>query len=109
MPAALGARKETPPRAVWWEMSDAASESGVVPAAPPEVRRSLWADINAANVSAGVTAGLWYAFGAIPLQISAAEKPHLSPAVASSWFFVIWLTGAIASIPLTLRYGNPWR
>ncbi|HEX9599019.1 MAG TPA: hypothetical protein VF963_06550, partial [Gaiellaceae bacterium] len=51
--------------------------------APPEVRRSLWADINAANVSAGVTAGLWYAFGAIPLQISAAEKPHLSPAVAS--------------------------
>src|SRR5712691_5212097 len=30
--------------------------------APPEVRRSLWADINAANVSAGVTAGLWYAF-----------------------------------------------
>jgi hypothetical protein len=94
MPAALGARKEPPPCAVWWEMSDAASESGVVRAALPEVRRSLWADINAANVSAGVAAGLWYAF-AIPLRISAAEKLHLSPAVASSWF--IWLTGAMAA------------
>jgi len=58
-------------------------------------------------VSAGVTAGLGYAFSAIPLQISAAEKLHLSPAVASSWFFVIWLTGAMASIPLTLRYRQP--
>jgi benzoate membrane transport protein len=69
--------------------------------------RSWWTDVNAANVAAGVTAGLWYAFGAIPIQLSAAEKLDLPSDVASSWFFVIWCTGAIASIPLTLRYRQP--
>ena len=64
-------------------------------------------DVNAANLAAGLTAGLWYAFGAIPIQLSATEQLQLPPDVASSWFFVIWVTGAIASIPLTLRYRQP--
>jgi benzoate membrane transport protein len=67
----------------------------------------VWSDVNAANLAAGLTAGLWYAFGAIPIQLSATEQLQLPPDIASSWFFVIWVTGAIASIPLTLRYRQP--
>jgi benzoate membrane transport protein len=68
---------------------------------------SVWADVNAANLAAGLTAGLWYAFGAIPIQLSATEQLRLPADIASSWFFIIWFTGAVASIPLTLRYRQP--
>ena len=82
--------------------------SGPGGGAPPiGPRRPVWADVNAANLAAGLTAGLWYAFGAIPIQLSATEQLQLPPAVASSWFFIIWFTGAVASIPLTLRYRQP--
>lgn len=76
-------------------------------AAPGLARRSLRRDVNAANVAAGVTAGLWYAFGAIPLQLAATDSLDLTPEAASSWFFIIWFTGAVTSIPLTLRYRQP--
>ncbi len=64
-------------------------------------------DVNPANVAAGVTAGLWYAFGAIPLQLNAAASLHLSAETSSSWFAIIWITGAVSSIPLSLRYRQP--
>jgi len=69
--------------------------------------RSLLADVNSANIAAGVTAGLWYAFGAIPIQIEAAASFRLTPEAASSWFFIIWFTGAVSSILFTLRYRQP--
>ena len=69
--------------------------------------RSLRADLNGANVAAGVTAGLWYAFGAIPIQLGAAASFDLTPEAASSWFFIIWFTGAVSSILFTLRYRQP--
>ena len=69
--------------------------------------RSLRADLNGANVAAGVTAGLWYAFGAIPIQLEAAASFDLTPEAASSWFFIIWFTGAVSSILFTLRYRQP--
>lgn len=70
-------------------------------------RRSLLADVNGANIAAGVTAGLWYAFGAIPIQLQAAASFRLTPEAASSWFFIIWFTGAVSSILFTLRYRQP--
>ena len=69
--------------------------------------RSLLADVNSANIAAGVTAGLWYAFGAIPIQIEAAASFRLTPEAASSWFVIIWFTGAVSSILFTLRYRQP--
>ena len=69
--------------------------------------RSLRADLNGANVAAGVTAGLWYAFGAIPIQLEAAASFDLTPEAASSWFFIIWFTGAVSSVLFTLRYRQP--
>lgn len=69
--------------------------------------RSLRDDVNGANIAAGVTAGLWYAFGAIPIQLEAAASFHLTPEAASSWFFIIWFTGAVSSILFTLRYRQP--
>jgi benzoate membrane transport protein len=69
--------------------------------------RSLLADVNSANIAAGVTAGLWYAFGAIPIQLEAAASFRLTPEAASSWFFIIWFTGAVSSILFTLRYRQP--
>ena len=69
--------------------------------------RSLRADLNGANIAAGVTAGLWYAFGAIPIQLEAAASFGLTPEAASSWFFIIWFTGAVSSILFTLRYRQP--
>jgi hypothetical protein len=49
----------------------------------------VWSDVNAANLAAGLTAGLWYAFGAIPIQLSATEQLEVPPDIASSWFCVI--------------------
>src|SRR5215212_8405989 len=69
--------------------------------------RSLRDDVNGANIAAGVTAGLWYAFGAIPIQLEAAASFHLTSEAASSWFFIIWFTGAVSSILFTLRYRQP--
>ena len=34
-------------------------------------RRPWFADVNGANVAAGMTAGLFYAFGAIPVHLDA--------------------------------------
>jgi benzoate membrane transport protein len=62
---------------------------------------------NAANLAAGLTAGLWYAFGAIPLQLEAGAKLGLPPAVAASAFFIFWFTGAVSGILLSLRYKQP--
>src|SRR5829696_4143690 len=69
--------------------------------------RSLRADVNGANIAAGVTAGLWYAFGAIPIQLESAASFHLTPEAASCWFFIIWFTGAVSSILFTPRYRQP--
>lgn len=63
--------------------------------------------MSAAVLSAGVTAFLWYAFGALPLQLSVADQLGLDPARASSWSSIMWLSGAVASIVMSLRYRQP--
>jgi benzoate membrane transport protein len=64
-------------------------------------------DATGANVAAGLTAGLWYAFGAIPLFLDAAAGLRLTPEAAASWFFIIFVTSAISSLALTLRFRQP--
>jgi benzoate membrane transport protein len=75
--------------------------------APPSVRVSLLADVNGANVTAGLTAALFYLFGAIPLQLGAVAKLGLPREEAASWFFITFLTSAVSSLFLSLRYRQP--
>ena len=64
-------------------------------------------DFNMASVWAGLTAFVWYAFGALPLHLEVAGQLGLSTSESSSWIFVIWFAGAITSIALTLFYRLP--
>jgi benzoate membrane transport protein len=63
--------------------------------------------VNLAALTAGVTAFLWYAFGAVPLHLGVSDELGLDRAQTSSWIFIVWFTGAVASILLTLRYRQP--
>lgn len=60
-----------------------------------------------AAVWAGLTAFVWYGFGALPLHLEVAGQLGLNPSQSSSWIFVIWFSGAITSIALTLYYRIP--
>ncbi len=68
---------------------------------------SYIADLNAAAVWAGITAFVWYAFGAVPLHIAVSGQLGLSTAQTSSWIFIVWFSGAVASIWLSLQYRQP--
>ncbi|MCC6776745.1 MAG: benzoate/H(+) symporter BenE family transporter, partial [Hyphomicrobiales bacterium] len=64
--------------------------------------------MNAANVAAGLTAGLWYAFAGISVHLDVASRLHLSAAEASSWFFIICFTSAVSGLILSLVYRQPF-
>ena len=70
-------------------------------------RQSLWRDFNMASFWAGITAYVWYAFGALPLHLEVAGQLGLDRATASSWIFIIWFTASALSIGLTLKYRIP--
>jgi benzoate membrane transport protein len=65
------------------------------------------ADFNVAAFWAGITAFVWYSFGAIPIHIAVIAQLEVGAAQASSWIFVVWMSGAVASVILTLRYRQP--
>ncbi len=67
----------------------------------------LVGDFNMAAVWAGLTAFMWYGFGALPLHLEVAGQLGLGAAESSSWIFVIWFSGAMVSIGLTLYYRLP--
>lgn len=70
--------------------------------------RSRWGtDLNAAAVWAGITAFVWYAFGAVPLHIAVSEQLGLATAQASSWIFIVWFSGAVATIAISLYFRQP--
>ena len=56
---------------------------------------------------AGITAFVWYVFGGVPLQIAVAGRLGLTSQQTSSWIFIAWTTGAIASLAFTLRHRQP--
>ncbi len=68
---------------------------------------TLARDFNGPALWAGLTAFVWYAFGAVPLHIAVASQLGLSSAQSSSWIFIIWTSGAIASVALSLVYRMP--
>lgn len=64
-------------------------------------------DFNAAAMWAGITAFVWYAFGAVPLHIAVSGQLGLSTAQTSSWIFIVWFSGAVATIWLSLQFRQP--
>ena len=64
-------------------------------------------DFNAAAFWAGITGFVWYAFGTVPLHIAVSGALGLSTAQSSSWMFIVWFSGAVASIALSLRFRQP--
>jgi predicted benzoate:H+ symporter BenE len=53
---------------------------------------------------AGLTAFVWYAFGALPLHVAVSVQLGLTVAETSSWVFIVWFTGAVTSIFLSIKY-----
>jgi benzoate membrane transport protein len=56
---------------------------------------------------AGITGFVWYAFGTVPLHIAVSGQLGLTTDQSSSWMFIVWCTGAFASIGLSLAYRQP--
>src|SRR5438445_4149432 len=75
--------------------------------AVPLQRRTLLSDFTAAAAWAGLTTFIWYAVGMLPVQIAVIGQFGLDRAQVSSWMFVIWATGAVASAVLSLAYRQP--
>ena len=69
--------------------------------------RTFARDINSPALWAGVTAFIWYAFGAVPVHMAVAGQLGLTSAQSSSWIFIIWTSGAVASIGLSLFFRMP--
>jgi benzoate membrane transport protein len=63
--------------------------------------------LSAAAVWAGLTAFIWYAFGAVPLHIAVSQQLNLTVAQTGSWIFIVWFSGALATIALSLRFRQP--
>ena len=63
--------------------------------------------MNAAVLCADATVFLWYAFGALPLHLSVVDQLGLDPARASSWISIVWMSSAVTSIAISLRYRQP--
>jgi len=70
-------------------------------------QRLYLSDFNAAAMWAGITAFVWYAFGAVPLHIAVSGQLGLSTAQTSRWIFIVWFSGAVATIWLSLRFRQP--
>src|SRR5919199_2057426 len=70
-------------------------------------RHGILSDLSAPAAWAGLTTFLWYAVGMVPVQIAVIGQFGLDRAQVSSWMFIIWATGAVASVGLSLAYRQP--
>jgi benzoate membrane transport protein len=77
------------------------------PAAGGKRLPAVLADVNSANIAAGITTGLFYAFGAMPVHVDSVSSLRLDPGAASSWFFITFMTSAISSLVLSIKYRMP--
>ena len=68
-----------------------------------DVRCSM-GTLNAAAIWAGLTAFVWYAFGAVPLHMGVSNQLGLSTAQTSSWIFIVWFSGAVCSITASVYF-----
>lgn len=64
-------------------------------------------ELSWAAIWAGLTAFVWYAFGAVPLHIGVSEQLGLSTAQTSSWIFIVWFSGAVSTIAASIYFRQP--
>jgi len=64
-------------------------------------------ELSGTAIWAGLTAFVWYAFGAVPLHIGVSEQLGLSTAQTSSWIFIVWFSGAVSSIAASIYFRQP--
>ncbi len=69
--------------------------------------RSLWRDVNAANVAAGVVSALLAMTGPVLLLLQAATAAGFTPRQTVSWVFAAYAAGGLFSIVMPLRYRIP--
>lgn len=81
--------------------------SNTLPASETPAPNSVWTDFTIYNVSTGLTALLWYIFGAVPVFLGSAAALGITAQEVSSWFFIIFLTAGMSSLILTWRYRQP--
>jgi benzoate membrane transport protein len=74
---------------------------------PSRMWASYTQDLNAAAIWAGITTFIWYAVGLLPVQIAVTSHFGLTTPQISSWIFIIWFSGSLASIALSLIYRQP--
>jgi benzoate membrane transport protein len=67
----------------------------------------LLKDFSSAALWSGLTAFVWYAFGAVPLHIGVSGQLGLSVGQTSSWIFIVWFSGAVSSIILSIYLRQP--
>lgn len=70
-------------------------------------RPSIWRDFDIAAMWAGIAAFIWYAMGTVPLHIAVSQRLALTASQTSSWIFIVWATGAVSSVLLSVRYRQP--
>ena len=64
-------------------------------------------ELSWAAMWAGLTAFVWYAFGAVPLHIGVSEQLGLSTAQTSSWIFIVWFSGAVSTMAASIYFRQP--
>lgn len=64
-------------------------------------------DFSAAAFWAGITAFLWYVFGALPLQVAVLGRLRVEQDQASSWIFITWFSTAAVTVAISLYYRQP--
>jgi len=67
----------------------------------------LLGEFNSAALWAGLTAFLWYVFGAVPIYIAVSQQLALSTAQTSSWLFIAYFSGAVSTIVISFRFRQP--
>lgn len=65
------------------------------------------ADANLSAFLAGLTAFVYYAFGALPLHLAISQQLGLTESQTSSWVFIVWFNGALWTIGVCLIYRQP--
>ena len=70
-------------------------------------KSSISSDFTMPAFWAGLTCFVWYAFGALPLHVAVSVQLGLTSAETSSWVFIVWFTGAVTSIFLSIKYRQP--
>ena len=71
------------------------------------IESGMLRDFNSAAMWAGLTAFVWYAFGAVPLHIAVSAQLGLSTAQTSSWIFIVWFSGAVSTIAVSVYFRQP--